>query len=330
MDDSFQPIGTLAARVVEKAAFARTQRIEVTDRESWLALRRQDLTASDIAAVAGHDPRRTPLRVYHEKTGTLPPIEDNDIMRRGRWLEASVVEALRDMHPDWEIRRAGVYLRDPVNRFGATPDVVAIDPARDGIGNIQCKVVARPVFEAMWEDGIPPIGYQLQTLGEASLMDASWAMVAALVVDTFSAEYVEFAVERHAGAEARIRRIAADFWANVAAGREPPVTYAADEDLVKTLYPAEQPGKELDLSADNMLPALMAERATLTSLIKTSETRKTAIETEIKAKLGDAEIGTLPGWRVTWKSQTRAEHTVPASTFRVLRVTDRRAKELAQ
>lgn len=329
MADTFTPIGALAARVVEKANTARVERIEVKDREAWLALRRQDLTASDIAAVAGHDPRRTPLRVYAEKTGKIPPPEDNDVMRRGRWLEAAVVEALRDMHPEWEIRRAGVYLRDPVNRFGATPDVVAIDPAREGIGNIQCKVVSRPVFEASWEDGSAPIGYQLQTLGEASLMDASWALVAALVVDTFTADLVEFPVARHAAAEAKIRRISAEFWANVAAGREPAVTYSADDDLVKAIYPAEVPGSEVDLSADNLLPALLAEHAENNAEIKARTARKSEIETEIKAKLGTAEVGRLPGWSVSWKSQTRRETVIPETTFRVLRVNDRRAKELA-
>jgi hypothetical protein len=44
------------------------------------------------------------------------------------------------------------------------------------------------------------------------------------------------------------------------------------------------------------------------------------IENKIRAAIGDAEVGSLPdGGRFTLRSQTRAEHVVKESTFRVLR-----------
>lgn len=322
---TFAPIGAAASRIVEGTL--PVQRISVTDRATWLALRTKDLTASDLGAVAGLDHRRTALRVYAEKAGIITQPDDTDIMRRGRWLEAAVVEALRDQHPDWAIRRAGVYLRDPINRLGATPDVVAIDPARDGIGNIQCKVVSRPIFEAQWPDDRPPLGYELQTLAEAMLMEAAWAMVAALVVDTYTAELVEFEVARHAGAEIRIRKMARDFMAGVDERREPAPVYASDAEVIAAMFPTSEPGKMRDLAGDNHLPELLAELVDLKARIKADTGRREAIETELKSKIGEAEGATLPGWSMTWKPQSRAEHVVPASTFRVLRIRDRRPKE---
>lgn len=304
------------------------ERIPVTDRESWLKLRLHDLTASDIAGVAGVDPSKTPLRVYAEKTGRISGPDDNAIMRRGRWLEAAVIEALRDERPTWDVRRAGVYLRDPDIRMGATPDAVASDPSRPGIGNVQCKVVARPVFERDWgADGTEaPLKFQLQTLAEGMLIGSSWNAIAALVINTYTAELVIVEVPRHAEAEQHIRRIVVDFWRNVEKGIEPRPLYHDDYDVITALYP-EVKRSAVDLSKDNLLPQLLSRRARRKALIKKAEEWIQGADAEIRHKIGDAEEGMIPGWKITLKQTTRKEHLVPASTFRTLRVTDRRAKE---
>lgn len=298
--------------------------IRPADRAAWLAARRKDVTASDVAAVAGADPRRSPLQVFAEKTGAVAEQEDSAVMRRGRWLEAAVIEALQDTYPTWTIKRAGVYLRDPEIRIGATPDAVAEIPDRPGVVNVQCKVVARPRFEAEWEDGRPPLKFELQTLCEGMLLDAETNLVAALVVNTYTAELVVHEVPRHAPAERRIRDIVSLFWAGVEQGVRPAPVFSQDADIIEALYPRAEAGCVLDLSGDNMLPVILAERAELKARMKADEARVSAIDTEIKAKLGDAEAADLPGWKLTWKTQTRAEKLVPASEFRVLRVTDKR------
>lgn len=302
------------------------ERHEITDRAQWLALRMQDVTASDIAAIVGVDPNRTPLKVFAEKTGIIPPTGDSPIMRRGRWLEAAVIEALRDEHPTWDVRRAGVYLRDPECRMGATPDAVAIDPEREGVGCIQCKVVSRPVFEREWIDRRAPLKFELQTLAEAMLIEASWAEVAALVIDTYSAELVEHPVPRHEAAEARIRDAVRGFWRAVDEGRQPQPVYEIDADLIDAYYTDPAP-VEVDLRGDNRLASILVERAEIKARGSADDKRLAALDAEIKAKLGNAEIGVLPGWRISWKDQQRKEYVVPAATIRVLRVTDRREKE---
>ncbi len=297
----------------------------VTDRASWLALRQRDLTASDIGAVAGVDPSRTPLRVYAEKTGKIGGIDDSDILRRGRWLEAAVIEALRDHYPTWDIRRAGVYLRDPEIRLGATPDAVAIDPARPGIGNIQCKVVSRPIYERDWEDGRPPLKFQLQSLTEGMLVESAWNAVAVLIISTYTADLDLQMVDRHAGAEGRVREITRTFWKNTDAGIEPPPVYSADAEVIEAMHAKVSEGKRVDLSTDNRLQPLLTQRARRKAYIKAATDWVEAADTEIKSKIGDAEEAIVPGFKITWKEQSRAEYTVAAKTFRVLRVTDRRA-----
>ena len=157
----------------------------ITSKAEWLEWRLQDVTASDVSCLFGVSPYgKTALSVWAEKQGLTEGLEDNDALRRGRWGEAAIIEMLADERPDWQIRRARVYLRDPAIRLGATPDAEAIDPERDGAGVIQCKMLAESVFEREWADG-PPLGHQLQTLTEMMLDRAAWGAIVALVVERF-------------------------------------------------------------------------------------------------------------------------------------------------
>lgn len=300
------------------------ERIAITDRSQWLALRSFDLTASDIGAAVGIDPYKTPLALYAEKTGMLMAAPDSNIMRRGRWMEAAVLEALREEQPGWMVERCKVYLRDPALRLGATPDAVATTD--DGeIVNVQCKVVSKPTFERDWVDG-PPMHYVLQTLTEG-LLQGTGSYIAALVVDTYSADLKLFPVPRHGGAEARVMQIADEFWKNVENGVRPAADFKRDAETVAQLWPQSVPDPVLDLTGDNYLPDLLVERGVIKQAIKDCEKRVGEIDTEIKAKLGEHEQASLPGWRVIWKTVNRPEFTTPASSYRALRVVDQRDKE---
>jgi putative phage-type endonuclease len=63
------------------------------DRDHWLALRREGLGGSDVAAVVGLNPYRTPLQVYLDKIGVRPTPRETPAMALGTWVEP-VLEAL--------------------------------------------------------------------------------------------------------------------------------------------------------------------------------------------------------------------------------------------
>lgn len=289
-------------------------------------MRAQDVTASDVAPLAGVGAKggRTAFRVYLEKAGLISPDgADTNLMWRGRLLEPAVMAAVGEEQPGWTIKPAGVYVRDPLIRLGATPDAVAVDPKRPGVGNIECKVISRPVFEEHWraEDGsvAPPIYYQLQALTQATLMDTSWSMLAALVLSTFSAELFVVEIERHIGAEERIRSLASEFWANLAAGKFAAPDYSRDAETISELH-AEVRRKVIDLRGDNRLPAALAEREAAVVARKEAESRVKELDAEIKHKLGDAEEALVNGWRVSWKEQHRAGYVVEPTSFRRLTI----------
>jgi putative phage-type endonuclease len=289
---------------------------QIKSREEWLDWRREVLTASDIGAVAGVDPFKTPLRVYAEKT-TGNDFEENALMRRGRLFEAAAVEYLREAHPTWQIERPNEFYIDVDLKLGCTPDAFAHDG--DSRINCQIKTVSAPVFEK-W-DGLPPKSYLLQTACENMLTRADDGLLAVLIVSTYSAELIEFAVPRHPAAENRICDIARDFWANVKRGLVPKPDYEQDAEIIAALYP---PSKEvptpLDLSGDNRIYAALEEREQLKGDIKAAEATVKALDAEIVHKLNGAELATVDGWKITNKITHRGEYTVAAKDYPVLRV----------
>jgi predicted phage-related endonuclease len=92
------------------------------------------------------------------------------------------------------------------------------------------------------------------------------------------------------------------------------------------MYPHHVEGKAIDLRHDNRMPELLAARDALAERIRESEADKDVIENEIKSKIGDAETAIVPGWRVSLREQHRKEHTVRASSFRVLRTAKEQEK----
>lgn len=294
------------------------ERRYITDRNQWLEWRKADLTASDVGAVAGVDPYRSPLSVFTDKLGLTTTVQ-TALMQRGHWLEAAAHEAIVDSYPGRRIINPKVYLRDPSIRLGATPDRLAEDEDQSGLINIQIKAVSRPAFER-WE-GRPPMSYMLQTLAEGLLTDARTSELAVLVISTYEAELKVFEVRRHAAAEQRIRQLAVDFWRDMEAGRMPRPQFERDSDVVSALFSVAKAGPPLDLSASNRIREVIEQRHIIKARMKADAETVAALETEIKYEMGESETAALPGWRLSWKEQTRRAYEVPESTMRVLRIT---------
>jgi predicted phage-related endonuclease len=295
------------------------ERYPITDRESWLAMRRQDLTASDIGAVAGVDPYRTALSVFTDKLG-LGVTFQTALMQRGIWLEAAAHEAMVDTLPNWKIINPKIYLRDPEIRLGCTPDRLAEDEDIGGLINCQIKSVSKPTFEK-W-NGVVPLHYTLQTACEGMMLNARTSYLVAFVIATYTAELHLFEVPRHAGAETRIRQTAVDFWHDMDAGQMPKPDFYRDAEVIAALYQQPKAGAHVDLSTSNRAGAILAERAERKARIKEDSTEVEALDTELKTMIGDAETAELPGWKISWKQQSRKAYTVPESVTRVLRVTE--------
>jgi len=301
------------------------ERHTIISRDQWLALRKQDVTASRIGALFSCHPYVSALRVYLEHSGIEFPQEDNAAMRRGRLLESAVGLAVAEEHPEWRITKATEYLRDPDVRLGATPDFFIHDDPR-GLGVLQTKTASPHMFEREWAGGKEvPDWIVLQTLVECMLSDAAFGVVGVLEVNAWNLNCGIVEIPRHPAAEDKIIRAVKQFWGDVMYGHEPPPDYGKDAGLLKILAPREAKDKVIDLSGNNALPVLLDERARLKERIKKMESRCEEIETELKFSMRDAAMATgVNGFKITWKTAHYDEYIVKARDTRILKIHDLR------
>lgn len=294
--------------------------------DAHTALRKQFYTASIIGAVPGVHPYVSRLKLYMMKRGVdFNDDPDNPVFKRGRWFEPAVGTAVGEQRPEWTVEKCNTFYCDPDTLKGASPDFLIHGDPR-GLGVLQAKTVAPHIYERDWAGGTRvPDWIIFQALTEAELTDAAFAAVAVLKVDAFNPVCEIIEIDRHPAAERRLTEEVAKFHHDVEAGIEPDPDFARDADLLKILSPRHEPGKVIDLSGNNEIPVLLAQREQLRAEIKAREARCEVIETELKFLMGDAEIiAGLPDWHVTYKAGNRKEYVVPAKLLRPLRIIDRR------
>lgn len=305
------------------------ERFEIADRNAWLALRLQNVNASEVAICCGEGPYGSLAELYAEKKGLRPPRADSGLLRRGRWLEASVFEALAEMRPDLEIRRARIYLRDPELRLGATPDGFAL--LSGGRIVVQAKTISRSMFRKRWlldpdstvenGDAEPPIYYVLQVLTEMLLSDSAYGLLAVLVVAEFDSVLRTFEIERNEEVIERILRAVDTFWReHFDPGIMPDFQPLRDAALIVALYPKDD-GSLIDLTTNNRAGAVVELLIETAAAIKGSTATSKAAKAELQAILKDHTYGLLADGRcISWKRQHRRGYTVEPSNPRVLKI----------
>jgi putative phage-type endonuclease len=96
----------------------------------WLEARKTGIGGSDVAAILGLSRWKTPLAVYQEKRGEIPPQPDSEPMRWGRYLEPVVRQAYAD-ETGREVRLPTELIRHPTHDFMiANIDGVVVDEER--------------------------------------------------------------------------------------------------------------------------------------------------------------------------------------------------------
>ena len=301
--------------------------IRPADRAAWLAARGRDVTASQIGALFGEHEYMTPFSLWGLKTGRIPrEEEETPAMQRGRLLEPVAVQMLRERFPSWKIEHnaaENVYFRDPAARMGATPDVIAMAKDRGGKGVVQIKSVEASIFKRKWldQDGEvePPLWIALQASLEAHLTGARWAAVAPLVVG-HGLDMPLIDIPLVEGVVDAMKAKVAEFWTMIEEGREPSPDFGRDADAIEAIYHADEEA-EADLTGDNRIMAMLAERAFAKEAIGKYGKLLDALDAEIKSKLGNATVAHLPGGRkITWRSSKREGFFVGPKTVRVLKV----------
>ncbi len=305
-------------------------------RDRWLAARREFVTASDVAAILGEDPRRGPLAVYASKVGEFE-VKETLPMRRGRRFESAIGEEYAEQTgrevsavPEYEL------LHHPdIPWLAATLDrkVLATEEAPDPFGTFD--VYKRPgeawltrVSRARaplqikmaigsashWKDD-PPLGYAIQVTIEMACAGSTWGALCGLVgpgpLKTFDLP------RNDAFLEVVYPKLEA-FWLAVKR-REPPEAdgLPGTSAAIRQLWPTEN-GRTVGLGQDEQALVVKWEHERFAS--NSHKEAAEVFENKLRARLGPASFGALvDGSFLRLEKIKRAGYTVKPATYRALK-----------
>jgi predicted phage-related endonuclease len=167
-----------------------------------------------------------------------------------------------------------------------------------------------------WEEEAP-LGYQVQLQHYLAVTGRRWGSFAVLIGGQ---KFRWYDVERNDKFIASLEARCEWFWGLVQRQEAPPVDDSqSTAEALRSIYAGES-GETVDLGAASVDWCQELEAAK--AAIAEAEARKRGAENQIKAALGAASCGIVPGLgKFSFKAQRREAHQVAASEFRVLRFT---------
>jgi putative phage-type endonuclease len=245
-------------------------------RPLWLAKRKRLLGATDVSAVLGYNPWKTPLDVWMDKTGRVEPedLSDKYSVQRGLLLESLLIN-------EWA-RKTGAKLLDFAPLM-AHPDYPHIGCSLDAVGQIDGQVVPVEIKTASyrqrtdWWDETKqiPDHYAIQVLMQLAVTGLERAHVAADIAGDFRT----LTIERDREFEAWALPALADWWKrHVVGGEEPDIDPVRDYPSLKRLW-VPDPGVTID--AD---PLLMSDIRAYRHASAEAKERKQIVD-ELKGRI---------------------------------------------
>jgi putative phage-type endonuclease len=268
------------------------------------------LGGTDIAAICGVNPYKSPLRVYLRVLGLggegEPP--PSEAAEWGIRLEPVVAAKYHERYPTLNMWHPPALKHPTVSYVQGTPDRVLCDPLGQPLADnplstidhgLEIKTAGWRQMKRWGTDGDDvPEEYLLQCAWYMLLCDCDRWNIAALFAGQ---TYREYGLERDAELEAMLLERAEAFWTNHILKGVPPEPDAteADAKALARIYPRERIEViTCDDEADQWLEELRVAR----EYVADWETKKLRCENLLKHRLGDAEgvEGTKVG--VSWKA----------------------------
>lgn len=269
------------------------------NREAWLSARTTGIGSSDAPVLVGAA-RKSLLELWSEKVGLAGISEDEtELMEAGLELQPGIgrMFARRTKRlvldiPPWTVYQSAV---EPWAL--ASPDFFCeAIPGHETPGGVEVKFVTF-VHGDDWEDE-PPLAAQVQVQHQMFVTEREWWSVAGLVRGRL--KYAD--VDRDDAFIAELIRLGREFQRRVEL-RDPPPPDASESArrVLDALYPRETPGQVIALPVEAVewdrqyVEGQAAEKA--------GKTKKDEAGNQLRALIGEAERGVLPGGRY-WTLKT--------------------------
>ncbi|MBE6993385.1 MAG: hypothetical protein E7423_01885 [Ruminococcaceae bacterium] len=263
--------------------------------EEWLEIRRGYIGGSEAGAVLGLDEYKSPLTLWAEKTGRVPPFAGNLTTTVGSYLEELVAKLWCD-ETGKKVRRKNRVLVNDAYPF-ACADVDRLVVGEKALLEIK-TTNSLPVMKRV-RGGDYPEKWYCQMVHYLAVTGLERAYLAVLVN---CRELLTFTLERDEGEIAALMQAEEEFWAMVREDREPaPDGTSSSSETISTLFPGGETGT-VDLMGHE---SSLRRYAQIKGEIKALDQELTEIENRIKVDIGNCEGGQTEGFKVLWKPQER-------------------------
>lgn len=274
-------------------------------RKEWLKARKLGLGGSDMAAVLGLSPWRSPIDVWLDKTSDTVEEKESEPMYWGNVLEEVVAQEFAK-RSGYKVRNNNFTLQSeeyPYLLANIDREIVGLD------AGLECKTAN--AFKANeWDGDNVPDAYYIQCQHYMAVTGkSSWWIAALIGGNTFV--YKE--IKRNEEVIKAIIDTGAAFWELVESKTMPaPDDTKQCENALKKLYQKSN-GQSVELPANygNMIIDYLEIKNQLSEL----ETKKRGIENVMKDFLKDNEKATYGEHFVSWKS-TKPRETFDAKAFK--------------
>ncbi len=192
------------------------------DRDAWLAARKAGIGGSDIAAILGLSPWRSPVDVWLDKTGQTSDVPENEAMFWGTVLEDVVAKHYSATSGN-RVQRIGQMMRHPTHEWmlGNIDRAIVTPGSRarfDGgkllgaDGLLECKT-ASSYKAGEWgsdgDDDAVPTHYAAQCFWYMGVTGAEWCDIAVLIGGQ---KYLSKRIERDQSVIDTMIERAEEFW----------------------------------------------------------------------------------------------------------------------
>ena len=243
-------------------------------RDEWLALRKTDITSTEVSALFNASKYMTAYELALVKHGDIEDqFQENERSTWGNTLEASIAQRVSEVY-GVIIRKKSEYMRIVQSCMGASFDfeIIGIDPewegnkygnallrgmyAAHGNGLLEIKNVDSLIFRNEWQVGDEPEApphIEIQVQHQAHVSGLSWGVIAVLV----GGNQLHL-IPRFADAEVALKmhgRVV-KFWDDLAQGIYPSPTHPDDNWIIRKLNCFADPGKLLDATGDKEPPGM--------------------------------------------------------------------------
>lgn len=272
--------------------------IRCEDNAGWLEQRKRGIGGSDVAAIMGLSPWKSPLEVWLEKTNraSAPDLSDKEAVAMGTELEGDVLEMYRRRHPKSRVQRVNAILVDNIRPWAqASLDGIVRDPEL-GWGVLEIKTGSR---ESEWADGVP-LHYLTQVTHYLSVTGYPFADVAALIGD-YGLHYHEYRVMRDEDDLQSVVESVDEFWADCVEKDVMPPYVSALPSEGKALYEVyKHSDGEMDPNDAVRTEKLAELTLELAEKVQEATSQKIAASNELKRLVGEHKGIITPDHVITW------------------------------